>query len=231
MLRRPPTSPLFPTPTLSRPLRGVRLARPTDADHEPGAPVRQHVEARPLLGEEHRVAVDERRETPDTEPEPARHPREGREERDGLQTRLGEEAVAYPDGVEDAGTLGLDGEIEKRARLDRAEDDSAVRQDQPEGVSHGLSPRILRRSLLEERGHAQRAAGGRAARPPPGSCGASPREMKPPTAAWRYENRTRPPARGRPPSYTRRWPRSPACDSAPPRSACLPTARDRPAPA
>src|SRR2546425_9664985 len=53
MIRRPPRSTLFPYTTLFR----SRLAGPAEADREPRPAAREHVEARPLVGEHDGMAM------------------------------------------------------------------------------------------------------------------------------------------------------------------------------
>src|SRR5207249_1039530 len=65
------------------------LVGAAEAHGQPRAAVRELVEARPLLGEEHRMAMNERRQAADTEPDARRHARQRREARDGFETRLG----------------------------------------------------------------------------------------------------------------------------------------------
>src|SRR5438045_9435343 len=84
------------------------------------------------------MAMHERRETPHGEAHPRRDTGERREQRHRLEARLREQAVADPQRVEDAGMLGGDGDVEEILRLDRADDDGAVRQDEAErGTSRG----------------------------------------------------------------------------------------------
>src|SRR5262249_46151332 len=112
-----------------------------EGDGEPRAALAEHVEARPLLSKEHRMAVHERREASDAETNPPRDGRQRREHRHRLQPRLGEQAVADPDGVEDLGRLGGLRLFEQVARLDRAQHDGAVSEAETQRLCHGYRPR------------------------------------------------------------------------------------------
>ena len=113
-------------------LRRAHRVGPPEAYGEQRAPTRHDVEARPLMREHHRMAMDERREAPDGEAHPRRDAGERREQRHGLEARLREEAIADPQRVEDAGILGRDGDVEQIVRFDRADHDRAIREDEAE---------------------------------------------------------------------------------------------------
>jgi hypothetical protein len=114
-------------------LGGALFVGAAEADHQPGAATGEDVEARPLLGEEHWVPVHERGEASYPEPHPGGHRGEGGQERDRLEPRLGEEAIAHPDGVERPRGLGLHRQLEQLAAPDGAQHDGAIGQRQSEG--------------------------------------------------------------------------------------------------
>jgi hypothetical protein len=117
---------------LERPAPAL-LVGPTEADREPRAAAREDVEARPLLGEEQRVAVHEGGETADRELEARRGAGQCGQQGHRLEARLGQQAVADPERVEGPRHLGLLRQIDQIAGLDRAQHHRPIRQDQPEG--------------------------------------------------------------------------------------------------
>ncbi len=143
---------LQPADALARPdgHRGVlerlgraRLVGTAETHGEPRAPAREHIEARPLMGEEHRVAVDEGRHASDTQPHARRHAGERGEERHRLEARLGEQAVADPDGVESSRGLGVDREVDQVSHGDLAEHHRPVGENEAEGWSSHQRPPCL----------------------------------------------------------------------------------------
>ena len=72
---------------------GALLVGAAQADREESPAAGEHVEARPLLGEQERVAVDEGGHAAHREPHPRGGAREGREQRDRLEAWLGEQAA------------------------------------------------------------------------------------------------------------------------------------------
>jgi hypothetical protein len=73
----------------------------TDARPEDHPAARHVVERRPLGGEEQRIAERERREAAGAETDAPGARGDGREQHEGLEPRLGEQAVADPDRVDD----------------------------------------------------------------------------------------------------------------------------------
>ena len=124
----------------ARELRLGLLARQAAADagaeHHPA--VRDLVEGRPLRGEEDRVAQRKRREAARAEPHAPRAGGDRRQQHERLEPRLGEEAVADPDRLEGARSLGLLGELEQLVDARGAEQHAAVRQAQPEARRHSV---------------------------------------------------------------------------------------------
>ncbi len=121
------------------------------------AAAREHVEARPLLREEQRVAVHEGGEAADRELEARGGAGQRGEQGHRLEARLGQEAVADPERVEGPRRLGLLGQLDQVAGLDRAQHHRPIRQDQPEGCSrHGVLPGA---NLGVAMGHVKREAG------------------------------------------------------------------------
>jgi hypothetical protein len=88
------------------------------------------------------MAMNERGHAADAETQLGGHAGERGEQRDRLQARLGQQAVAGPDGVEEAGALRLRGEVDEIRYLDGAEHDRAIGHDQSERrlCGHGYLP-------------------------------------------------------------------------------------------
>ena len=93
--------------------------------------MREEIEGGPLRGEEDGIAQGKRGQAAGAQPDTPRARGDRREQHEGLEPRLGEEAVADPDGIERAGSVGLLGYVEQLVTARRAEQHAAVRQAQP----------------------------------------------------------------------------------------------------
>jgi hypothetical protein len=94
------------------------------------------------------MPVYERGKAPDGQPHAGRHPGQRGEKRDRFQTRLREQAVADPQRVEDARLVGRDADVEQIFRLDRADDDGAIREDEAVGGPDGRRHDAFSRSVM-----------------------------------------------------------------------------------
>ena len=117
-------------PSLGAPVAG---APASGADDQDRAALGDPVEARPLVGEDERVAEGKARQAGRAEAQAPRAAGDGGEQGERVEPGLGEQGVAHPDGVEDAGGLGAVGQIEKLGRRRQAQHDAPVRERQPEG--------------------------------------------------------------------------------------------------
>src|SRR5207237_61107 len=106
------------------------------------------VEARPLMREHDRVAVDEGRHAADAQPQPGGHAGQRGKQGHRLEARLGQEAVAGPDGVEEAGALRLRRQVDEICYLDGAKHDGAATASSSlsSGTAIVLSPHASARS-------------------------------------------------------------------------------------
>ncbi len=120
-------------------LRGTLLVRSAQAHHQPGAPAREHVQARPLLGEEDGMSMNKSGQTSHAQPHARRDGGERGHERHRLEAGLGEEAISDPDRVEGPRGLRLHRQLQEIAALDGSQDHGAVGKSQSErGPGHGV---------------------------------------------------------------------------------------------
>jgi hypothetical protein len=75
------------------------------ADAENRSSLGDEVEARPLVGQQDGMAEREARQAAGADPDALRACRDRRHQRDRFHPRLGQDAVAHPDGVEALGLL------------------------------------------------------------------------------------------------------------------------------
>ena len=94
-------------------LSGALFVGPAQAHRQPRSAAGEDVEARPLLGEEDRMAVHERRQAAHSEAEVPGRACESSQQGHRFQARLGQEAVPDPGRVERAGRLRLLGQLEQ----------------------------------------------------------------------------------------------------------------------
>ena len=125
-------------------LRRALLVRPAETDGEPGAPVGDHIQARPLLGEKNGMAVYEGRHAAYRQAHFRRDRSQRGQQGYRLQPGLGQQAVANPDRIKDSRGFCLLSHAQQRLDLDRSDDNRAVRQGESEGLIHGrLFARVM----------------------------------------------------------------------------------------